>query len=218
MPSAADLRILLVDSHPIYRRGLAACLAALPEVAGVDEASTVAEAAAHPSLATVDVALVDQSLRGALELVRALRASGRVRVLVCCAGGGEREVVQAVQAGAAGVLSKETLSPDALAAAVRAAASGSGVLAPELLDHLLGGLSQGSSDLLERNGVARSRLSRREQDVLRLIADGHATREVAKRLSYSERTIKNVVHDIVTKLNARTRSQAVAAAVREGLI
>ena len=64
----------------------------------------------------------------------------------------------------------------------------------------------------------RRQLTSREQEVLRLVAAGHPTREVARRLCYSERTIKNVIHDVVTKLNARTRSQAVAEAVREGLI
>jgi DNA-binding NarL/FixJ family response regulator len=63
-----------------------------------------------------------------------------------------------------------------------------------------------------------ARLTDREQQVLALIADGHPTREVAERLCYSERTVKNVLHDVVTKLNARSRSQAVAFAVREGLI
>ena len=63
-----------------------------------------------------------------------------------------------------------------------------------------------------------ARLTEREQQVLALIAQGHPTREVALELSYSERTVKNVLHDVVTKLNARSRSQAVAHAVREGLI
>jgi DNA-binding NarL/FixJ family response regulator len=63
-----------------------------------------------------------------------------------------------------------------------------------------------------------ARLSERERDVLRLVAQGLPTREVAAQLCYSERTIKNVIHDVVTKLNARTRSQAVAHAMRDGLI
>jgi DNA-binding NarL/FixJ family response regulator len=63
-----------------------------------------------------------------------------------------------------------------------------------------------------------TRLTEREHQVLSLIAAGHPTREVAKQLCYSERTVKNVLHDVVTKLNARSRSQAVAFAVREGLI
>ena len=91
-------------------------------------------------------------------------------------------------------------------------------MAPELLGSLLRRISDVSSEVLEPRGLSLSRLTTREQDVLRLVADGHATRDVAKHLSYSERTIKNIIHDAVTKLNARTRSQAVAAAVREGLI
>ena len=72
--------------------------------------------------------------------------------------------------------------------------------------------------MLEPRGLSLSWLTTRERQVLRLVADGHPTREVAMQLCYSERTIKNVIHDIVTKLNARTRSQAVAEAVRAGLI
>ena len=66
--------------------------------------------------------------------------------------------------------------------------------------------------------VTAARLTEREQQVLSLIAAGHPTREVAQQLCYSERTVKNVLHDVVTKMGARSRSQAVAHAVREGLI
>jgi DNA-binding NarL/FixJ family response regulator len=124
----------------------------------------------------------------------------------------EDAVLAALQAGAVGVLRKDTLTTDSLATAVRAAANGTGVVTPELLRDLLDGLAAG----IERPVAAR--LTDREQQVLSLIAEGHPTREVAERLCYSERTVKNVLHDIVTKLNARSRSQAVAFAVREGLI
>jgi DNA-binding NarL/FixJ family response regulator len=97
---------------------------------------------------------------------------------------------------------------------VQAAAGGAGVLAPDLLGSLLRGMSSDGSN--GRPSLAR--LTEREQQVLALIAKGHPTREVALELSYSERTVKNVLHDVVTKLNARSRSQAVAHAVREGLI
>jgi DNA-binding NarL/FixJ family response regulator len=72
--------------------------------------------------------------------------------------------------------------------------------------------------VLEPRGLSLTRLNAREQQVLRLVAEGLPIREVAVQLRYSERTIKNVIHDVVTKLNVRTRSQAVAQAVREGLI
>ena len=92
------------------------------------------------------------------------------------------------------------------------------MLAPDLLGDLLRTIARASNEMLEPRGLSLSPLTVREQEVLRLVADGHPTREVAKRLSYSERTVKNVIHDVVTKFNARSRSQAVAAAVREGLI
>lgn len=119
-------------------------------------------------------------------------------------------VLAALQAGAVGVLRKETLSIESLASAVRAAADGTGVVTSELL---LDGLAPDGFDK-----PSSARLTEREQQVLSLIADGHPTREVAQQLCYSERTVKNVLHDVVTKLNRRSRSHAVAHAVREGLI
>ena len=106
---------------------------------------------------------------------------------------------------------------EGLAAAVQAAASGAGVVTPELLgEHRPLGRR---SSVNGGNGRAQhATLTDREQQVLSLIAAGHPTREVAQQLCYSERTVKNVLHDVVTKLNARSRSQAVAFAVREGLI
>jgi DNA-binding NarL/FixJ family response regulator len=86
------------------------------------------------------------------------------------------------------------------------------VCSSEMLGNLLRGLSP------EPARSVAGPLTDREQQVLALIAAGHPTREVAQQLSYSERTVKNVLHDVVTKLNARSRSQAVAFAVREGLI
>jgi len=127
-------------------------------------------------------------------------------------------VLASVQAGAVGYLCKDTLTPGALTAAVNAAANGAGVMAPALLGTFLRGVTRVSQEVLEPRGLSLSRLTAREQQVLRLVAAGHPTREVARQLSYSERTIKNVIHDIVTKFNARTRSQAVAEAVRAGLI
>jgi DNA-binding NarL/FixJ family response regulator len=212
------VKLFVLDPQSIFRRGLVSCIGSMDEVEAVADAGSVLEASTHPALEQADVVLVDQNVSGGHEFIRNLRDSGRARVLVCSSGCDEYVVLSAVQAGAIGYLSKETLTPEGLAASVRAAAAGAGVMTPEALGSLLRNISRVSREMLEPRGLSLSRLTTREQQVLRLVAEGHATREVADRLCYSERTIKNVVHDVITKLNARTRSQAVAEAVRAGLI
>jgi DNA-binding NarL/FixJ family response regulator len=212
------MKVFLVDSHSIYRRGLVGCLEGVEGVSSVSDAASVESAWAHPLLLEADVVLVDADLVGGLALIRNLRERTGASVLVVSSRSDQRELLSVVQAGAAGYLWKETLTPDALVASLRTAATGSGVVAPDLLGDLFRTIARASSELLEPRGLTLSPLTVREQEVLRLVADGHPTREVAKRLSYSERTVKNVIHDVVTKFHARSRSQAVAAAVREGLI
>ena len=206
------MNLFVVDPHTIYRRGLVACLEGLPEVTSVHQAESVRDAWESPPLFESDLVLVDHVMPGGPDFVGAVGESTGARVIVCSSHCVEDAVLAALQAGAVGVLRKDTLTTDSLATAVRAAANGTGVVTPELLRDLLDGLAAG----IERPVVAR--LTDREQQVLSLIAEGHPTREVAEQLCYSERTVKNVLHDVVTKLGARSRSQAVAHAVREGLI
>ena len=144
-----------------------------------------------------------------------MREATGARVIVCSSDGGAGRGAAAMQAGAVGYLRKDTLTPEALAAAVQAAANGTGVVTPELLGNLL---RRHRARGARAGRAPGAQLTDREQQVLALIAAGHPTREVAQELCYSERTVKNVLHDVVTKLNARSRSQAVAFAVREGLI
>jgi len=196
------VQVFILDAHSIYRVGLAAYLSTFDEIARVGDAGAVADAKRDPVLLGANVVIVDPRIPGAEKFVRWVSQSTGARVLVCASRCDESEVRAATRAGAVGVLWKETLTPDGLRAAVRAAAV-AGVVAPEVV---------------ASRRPSFSRLTSREEEVLRLVAAGHPTREVARRLCYSERTIKNVIHDVVTKLNARTRSQAVAEAVREGLI
>jgi DNA-binding NarL/FixJ family response regulator len=212
------LKVFVLDPHAIFRRGLVACLSSLDDVTSVDEAESVPDAWGHPALVASDVVLVDYDVAGGHEFIRKLREQTGASVLVCSSRCDEQELLMAVQAGALGYLWKESLTPETLAASMRTAAAGAGVLAPELLGALLRTIARVSRELLEPRGLSLSPLTARERQVLRLVAEGHPTREVALRLSYSERTVKNVIHDVVTKFNARSRSQAVAAAVREGLI
>jgi DNA-binding NarL/FixJ family response regulator len=107
---------------------------------------------------------------------------------------------------------------DRLVRAIKLAAAGHGDLPPELVRHLLDHVGQLSRNLLTPRGLSFAGLTGREHDVLQLIADGMSTREVATRLAYSERTIKNVIQDLTLRLNVRNRTQAVACAVRNGWI
>jgi DNA-binding NarL/FixJ family response regulator len=208
------VKLFVLDPHTIYRRGLAACLELLPGVDAVAHAETVREAWEHPALFESDLILLDHVVDGGHDFIGAVSESTGARVLVCTSDCQEDAVLTAIQAGAVGFLRKDTLTTEGLSAAVSAAASGAGVVTPDLLGNLLRGIAPEGM-----NGrPALARLTEREQQVLSLIAQGHPTREVAQELSYSERTVKNVLHDVVTKLNARSRSQAVAHAVREGLI
>jgi DNA-binding NarL/FixJ family response regulator len=207
------LKLFVVDPHTIYRRGLAACLEGLPEVRAVGQADSARGAWDDERLFASDLVLVDHAMSGGRDFLGAVGEATGAAVVVCSSLCSEDAVLAALQAGAVGVLRKEALTTESLASAVRAAADGTGVVTSELLRDLL--------DELAPNGHQKpvpGRLTDREQQVLSLIADGHPTREVAQELCYSERTVKNVLHDVVTKLGARSRSQAVAHAVREGLI
>ena len=211
------MNIFVVDSHVIYRRGLVASLELLDAVDAVDCADGTAAAWEHPALVHADVVLVDPSIVGGTAFIRAAGEALDARVIACAATCDEQAARAALEGGAVGYLRKDTLTLDVLQAALAAAVAGAMVVAPSVLaETLRDGPANAPSDRPAR--PAAPPLSEREQRVLALVAEGHQTREIATQLCYSERTIKNVLHNIVTKLNARSRSHAIAYAVREGLI
>jgi DNA-binding NarL/FixJ family response regulator len=210
------VKLFVLDPHTIYRRGLAACLELLDGVQSVTQAESVREAWEDGELFHADLVILDHAIPGGGDFIGAVGEATGARVLVCTSDCSQDNVLAAMQAGAIGFLRKDTLTMDGLGAAVQAAMSGAGVVTPELLGSLV---RSAAADANGSNGRSHAaKLTDREQQVLSLIAAGHPTREVAQELCYSERTVKNVLHDVVTKLNARSRSQAVAFAVREGLI
>jgi DNA-binding NarL/FixJ family response regulator len=209
------VKVFVVDSHAIYRRGLVASLELVDRVESVDQAGDVRGAQDHVALPEADVLIVDPSISGGAALL--VEFGDELHVIACTSACDDESVISAVEAGAVGYLRKDTLTQDLLQAAIHAAEGGAAVVAPDVLGAMLRGVPAEAE-----NGAAsrfpQPRLSEREQRVLALIAEGYPTREVAQQLCYSERTVKNVLHDVVTKLNARSRSQAVAHAVRDGLI
>ncbi len=155
------------------------------------------------------------------ETVRALKGAlrnGCSRAVLVVTRIDDAGLLAAVEAGACGLLRRTDATPLALVGAVRAAAVGNGTVPPDLLGRLLGQIGRLQQHVLGPRGLTLAGLSEREISVLRLVADGYDTGEIARNLCYSERTIKNVIHDVTSRLHLRNRSQAVAYAVREGLI
>jgi DNA-binding NarL/FixJ family response regulator len=210
-----EVGVFIVDPHSIFRLGMTTCLESLPMIARVGGSDTVDEAWEREDLRAADLAIVDVDTPGVKDFVRNVRAETGIPSLACGTAWKLDEVTAVIEAGAVGVLAKDSLTPATLEANVRAALHGAGVVPSELMAQLLG-VPEGGGD--GPVGLTAGQLNAREQQVLRLIADGQGTREVAATLSYSERTIKNVLHDVVTKLGARSRSHAVAHAVRAGII
>jgi DNA-binding NarL/FixJ family response regulator len=173
---------------------------------------------ADPDAAEVAVVVVDEVDGDASRVVRALQRPDGPRVVVVATRLDDAGLLAAVEAGACALLRRGEATALALEGAVRAAAAGDGSVPGDLLARLLDQVGRLKRQVLDPRGIALSGLSEREAAVLKLVAEGLETGEIARRLSYSERTIKNVIHDVTSRLGLRNRSHAVAFALREGLI
>jgi DNA-binding NarL/FixJ family response regulator len=147
-----------------------------------------------------------------------MRGRGHRKIVLIAGDIDDNEVLAAVQSGVCAVARRGEVDADALVRLVGAAEAGEGALPPDLLGRLLDRVGRLQTKVLEPRGLRLTGISARETDVLRLIAQGLSTREIAKKLSYSERTVKSLLHDVTVRFDLRNRSHAVAFAVREGLI
>jgi DNA-binding NarL/FixJ family response regulator len=136
----------------------------------------------------------------------------RVKLLGVSRDGAADQPRESSNASVSAVLVLRALSPSRLLSCVRAVTEGGDSMPPELLCRML------PEPVGDAAAAPTQQLNDREFAVLRLLADGDSTRDIATRLSYSERTVKNIVHDLLVKLNCRTRAHAVALATRRGLI
>lgn len=203
------IRVLIVDDHPVVRSGLVALLGAetgldvVGAAASGEEALTLA-AELHP-----DVVLCDLRLGAGLDgvgVTAALRRANGPAVLILTTYDNDSDIARAVLAGAAGYLLKDA-EPAAIVAGIADAAAGRLVLAPDL-----------EGRVVERMVTGVPALSERELDVLRLVADGFANKEIARKLFISESTVKTHLVHAFGKLDADSRTAAVAAARRHGLL
>ena len=207
--------LLLADDHRMLREGLRRSMEELGlEVVG--EASDGEEAVALAETLRPDVVLMDVTMPvlDGVEATRRLKGRApQVQVVVLTMHADHDVLSRAVRAGASGYLVKDC-STEEVARAVRLAAGGETALSPELAASMLAELGTGSDG---RPHVDPG-ISRREEEVLQLVADGLSTAEVAARLYISVKTVKNHLASIYEKLDSRDRTQAVLRAVRMGII
>jgi DNA-binding NarL/FixJ family response regulator len=166
----------------------------------------------------VVVLVADRVDEGTVRTVRELRQQGDARVVLVVGGIDGGSVLAAVEVGVAAIVRRSEATTDRLATAIHAAATGDGHLPPDLLGRLLQQVGETQRHKPLPQGLTFGGLTQRELTVLRLIAEGYSTSEIATKMAYSERTIKNAIHDLVSRFQLRNRSHAVAFAVRQGLI
>ena len=195
---------------PISEAGVISQLRGRPEVRVVSRADI--------EQAEVALVVADQADEAALRVLRAIQRGGVPRTVLVARTVDDATLVAAAEAGVAGLLRTHEATAEALVRVVQRVAAGNGDVPADLLGRLLEHVGRLQRQVLAPRGLAFAGLAPREAQVLRLVADGLDTGEIASQLCYSERTVKNVLHDVTTRLQLRNRSHAVAYAMREGLI
>ena len=168
--------------------------------------------------AEVAVVVTETVDAAALRVLRAIQRGAAPRTVLIAGTLDETGVVAAAEAGVSALVRRAEATPERLTAVILKVRDGEAEMPADLLARLLGQVGKLQRQILAPRGLRFSGLTEREIEVLRLVADGLDTGEIARRLSFSERTIKSVLHDVTTRLQLRNRAHAVAYAVREGLI
>ena len=202
--------VYVYSGDPILHAGIAAQLRGRPETEVLDEADL--------DMVRVAVVVCDSVDEDTVRAVRAIQRNGSLRIVLVVTNLDDANLLAGIEAGASGFLRRSEAVAERLTSVILATASGDGSVPPDLLGRLLSHVSNIQSNVLSPRGMTLAGLSEREIEVLRLVAEGLETSEIAARLCYSERTVKGVVHEITTRLRLRNRAQAVAYAVRQGLI
>ena len=205
------IRVLIVDDHSVVREGLRMFLARDPDLEVVGEATDGAEALEQARQMRPDVVIMDL-LMPVMDGIAATRAIRRelpeTEVLALTSVLESASAVEAIRAGAIGYLLKDTRASE-LRAAIKAAAAGQVQLSPQSSAYLLGVI---------RITDRPEPLTPREMDVLRLLAQGQSNKEIARALHLVEETVKSHVGHILAKLGVQSRTQAVLAAIRWGIV
>ncbi|MEV6955726.1 response regulator transcription factor [Streptomyces sp. NPDC051183] len=217
---AERIPVRLTAQDPISRAGLAGQLRNCPEVRllGDEEPygpSCVAVVAAD-RVGENETQTLRRAQRGAPD--GAAGGPGEARIVLVVTEIDDAGLVAAVECGVVGVVRRSEASGERLVQVITAASRGEGSVPADLLGRLLDQVGRLQRQVLDPRGLAFTGLAPREVDVLRLVAEGSDTAEIARTLAFSERTVKNILHDVTTRLQLRNRSHAVAYAMRQGFI
>jgi DNA-binding NarL/FixJ family response regulator len=204
------VRVALQAGDPLSQAGLAGYLANRPDLTVLRPSQR-----ADASVLVIAADRLTADVIGALR--RAAAETGAPIVLVINEIT-EAELLTAVECRVVAILPRAAVTAERLVHSVLAAAAGGGVMPPNLVGELLKHIERLQRDVLTPYGLNASGLTPREVDVLRLMADGLDTAEIAGELCYSERTVKNVIYGVTHRLKLRNRSHAVAYALRAGMI
>jgi DNA-binding NarL/FixJ family response regulator len=214
------LRVMVVDDHALFRRGLDMVLSQEPDIELVGEASDGQEAIERAQELMPDVVLMDVRMpkRSGIEATARIKElMPHVKILMLTISDEEADLYEAIKAGASGYLLKE-IPIEEVADAIRSVWAGQSRISPSMASKLLSEFAAMSKASEERAPVPSPRLTDREMEVLRLVAQGLNNREIAKQLFISENTVKNHVRNILEKLHLHSRMEAVVYAVREKMI
>ncbi|WP_406191512.1 MULTISPECIES: response regulator transcription factor [unclassified Streptomyces] len=195
---------------PLSQAGLEAALTSRPEVTLIDRTEIGSR--------TVAVEVADPFTDTTLKALHALNSQGCSRVVLITDDLPEDRLIEAVEAGVCAFVRRGEATADRLAELIVSVASGEATFPSDLLGRLLQQISRMQRDAPVPLGGTPTGLSERETRILRLVSEGLDTREIARRLNYSERTVKSVLHDVTSRYHLKNRAQAVAFATREGWI
>jgi DNA-binding NarL/FixJ family response regulator len=217
---AEAIRVMIVDDHALFRRGLKMVLETEDGIDVVGEAGDGAEAVAMAEEVVPDVVLMDVRMpkRSGIEATSGLKeVLPNTKILMLTVSDEESDLYEAIKAGASGYLLKE-ISIEEVADAVRAAQAGQSLISPSMASKLLNEFASMAKQAGERQSVPAPRLTKRELEVLKLVAKGMNNRDIANDLFISENTVKNHVRNILEKLHLHSRMEAVVFAVKEKLL
>jgi DNA-binding NarL/FixJ family response regulator len=203
-------RVFVAASDPVSKAGIASQLRSHHDLEAVEEREVDAD--------VVALVVADQIDEETEQTIRALKRRGVERVVIIVTRVDDTGLLTALESGARGVLRRNDATSENIFEAIRAAAGGEGALSPDLLGRLIDQVGRLQRQVLNPRGLSFAMLTDREIKVLKLLADGYDTAHVARRLFHSERTVKNIIHDVTRRLTLRNRTHAVAYALRQGFI